>query len=99
MRAARRRAGLSQRALAERAGVPQATIARIEAGQVDPRIGTVEVLLTACGLDLDATPRLGDGIDRAHIRTNLALTPAERLERVSRAANALANLRGIARAS
>lgn len=32
LREARRSAGLSQRALAEKAGVPQSTVARIESG-------------------------------------------------------------------
>jgi len=36
---------LSQRELAERSGVPQPTIARIEAGRVSPRFETLETLL------------------------------------------------------
>jgi predicted transcriptional regulator len=40
---ARHRAGLTQRELAERAAVPQSTVGRIEAGLVDPRVGTNEV--------------------------------------------------------
>ncbi|MGC4804725.1 GNAT family N-acetyltransferase [Micromonospora sp. DT233] len=50
LRALRRRADLSQRQLAERSGVPQATLARIEAGRVgDPRFRTVERLVHAAG--------------------------------------------------
>lgn len=44
---ARRRAGLSQRALAAQSGVPQSTIGRIEAGLVDPRVRTLSRLLRA----------------------------------------------------
>ncbi|MGW3888811.1 helix-turn-helix domain-containing protein [Micromonospora chokoriensis] len=50
LRALRRRADLSQRELAERSGVPQPTLARIESGRaVDPRFRTVERLVTAAG--------------------------------------------------
>ncbi|MGW5556008.1 GNAT family N-acetyltransferase [Micromonospora sp. NPDC003944] len=50
LRALRRRADLSQRQLAERSGVPQPTLARIESGRaVDPRLRTVERLVRAAG--------------------------------------------------
>ncbi|MET0417539.1 MAG: helix-turn-helix domain-containing protein, partial [Actinoplanes sp.] len=53
LRALRRRADLSQRELAERAGVPQPTLARIESGRaIDPRYRTVERLVRAAGGDL-----------------------------------------------
>ena len=38
LRMARRRAGLSQRELARRAGVPQPTVSRIERGQMSPSL-------------------------------------------------------------
>jgi predicted transcriptional regulator len=79
VRRARRRAGLTQRALAARSGVAQPTIARIEQGQEDPRISTVERLLGACGEAIEAVPRRGIGIDRSEIRALMALTPAERI--------------------
>ncbi len=49
VRTERRRAGLTQRELAERTGVPQSTIARIERGQTDPRASTLNALLVGCG--------------------------------------------------
>jgi transcriptional regulator with XRE-family HTH domain len=78
LRRARRRAGLSQRALATATGVAQPTIARIERGSESPRIDTLARLLRACGHRLEARPAAGDGVDRTAIRRLLALTPAER---------------------
>ena len=75
---ARRSAGLSQRELAARAGVPQPTIARIERGQQVPRTDTLDRLLRACGWELDMTPRRGIGEDRSLIRHWLSLSPTER---------------------
>lgn len=79
---ARRRAGLSQRALAARTGVAQPTIARIERGQDDPRVGTLDRLLRACDETLATVPPAGSGIDRTEIRVLLALTPAQRVASV-----------------
>ena len=81
VREARRRATLTQRELSAKAGIPQETIARIERGRVDPRIGTVDRLLEACGYGLESMPRLGIGVDRTQIRELLKLTPSERLAR------------------
>jgi transcriptional regulator with XRE-family HTH domain len=49
LRTERQRAGLTQRELAERTGVSQSTVARIETGQTDPRASTLNVLLVGCG--------------------------------------------------
>jgi len=78
---ARRSAGLSQRQLAERSGVPQPTIARIESGKQMPRADTLDRLLRACGWELDMSLRRGLGEDMSLIRSWLALTPAERAQR------------------
>jgi len=75
----RRAAGLSQRELALRTGVPQPTIAAIEAGRRDPRVGTLAKLVGGCGWNLTMVRLKGKGIDRAQIRRLLALTPEERL--------------------
>lgn len=92
IRQARRRAGLSQRALAGQSGVAQPTIARIETGKDDPRIGTLERLLQACGETVEAIPQLGIGIDRTEIRVLLALTPAQRVATLADEAQTLDRL-------
>ena len=79
LRYARRRAGLSQRALGERAGVPQPAIARIERGVVSPRVATLVHLLASTGMSLDLTPGPGAGVDRSLIRASLERTPEDRI--------------------
>ncbi|MGN6380052.1 MAG: chemotaxis protein CheW [Gaiellales bacterium] len=49
---ARRRAGLSQRRLADLAGTSQAMVARVESGRQSPSLGTLRRLLAACGANL-----------------------------------------------
>ncbi len=80
VRDARHRAKLTQRELAAKAGIPQETIARIERGRVDPRVGTLDRLLEACGYGLESMPRLGIGIDRTQITERLQTPMARRLE-------------------
>jgi predicted transcriptional regulator len=92
LRDARRRAGLSQRALAARVGVPQPTVARIESGVVDPRVDTLDRLLAGCGLALDSVARPGIGVDRTLIRRILALRPRDRLQLAAREARNLDGL-------
>jgi transcriptional regulator with XRE-family HTH domain len=57
IRGAREDAGLSLRALADRADVSFTTISRIERGQTDPTIGTLRKVLGALGEDLDLARR------------------------------------------
>jgi transcriptional regulator with XRE-family HTH domain len=80
LRESRARARLTQRQLAEKSGIPQETIARIERGRADPRVNTLDRLLGACEFGLEVLPRLGIGIDRTQIRARLDLTPDKRLE-------------------
>ena len=90
LRYARRRAGLTQRALAEKSGVPQPAIARIERGGVSPRVATLDRLLAATGESLELLPRIGDGVDRSLIRATLATTPEERIRSAGHAGRSLA---------
>ena len=80
LRDARHRAKLTQRQLAQKSGIPQETIARIERGRADPRVNTLDRLLAACEFGLESMPRLGIGIDRTQIQALLRLSPTERLE-------------------
>jgi transcriptional regulator with XRE-family HTH domain len=79
VRHARRRAGLTQRQLAARAGIPQETIARIERGRSDPRVNTLDRLLAATSFGLEVMPRLGIGVDRTQINAMLDRPMVERL--------------------
>lgn len=98
LRYSRARAGLTQRELAEQAGIRQPGVARIEAGRVSPRIDTLSRLLLACGVRLEAVPRRGEGVDRTAIRELLALSPEERLRRaVAEARNLAAFERAVRR--
>jgi transcriptional regulator with XRE-family HTH domain len=76
---ARRQAGLSQRALGERTGIPQPAIARIERGRVSPTLATLDRLLAGTGQSIELAPRVGEGVDRTLIRAALARTPEERV--------------------
>jgi transcriptional regulator with XRE-family HTH domain len=80
LREARARAGLTQRQLSAKAGIPQETIARIERGRVDPRVTTLDRLLDGCEYGLESMPRLGIGIDRIQIQERLSVSMARRLE-------------------
>ena len=101
VREARLRASLSQRELAARAGTVQSVVARIERGQTNPTVDTLERLLRATGFDLgvELIPRptpdplieaFKRDIDRSLLLRNLDKTPDERL-RSLQALNRLAD--------
>ena len=81
---------MSQRDLASAAGVPQATVGRIEAGLVSPRIDTMVRLLRATGHELAVERRPGEGVDRTLIRAALERSPEERIEAAGLAGRNLA---------
>ena len=86
---ARRRAGLSQRALAARAGVSQQEIARYERGRVTPSLERLRALIAACGLELTVGLARADDSYDEQIRLALAADPARRLQRALRDAQPL----------
>lgn len=83
LKEARRLSGLSQRALAERAGTVQSVVARIELGLASPSVETLVRLLGAAGFEL--APRLApkpslNPADLAESARLLRLAPEARLE-------------------
>ena len=93
LRHARRQAGLSQRALADKAGVAQPAIARIESGAVSPRLDTLARLLEATGWTLELAARIGAGVDRTLISAALARSPEDRVRSAGTAGRNLAAFR------
>lgn len=89
---ARTAAGLSQRQLAARAGVPQSTVARIERHQLMPRVDTLDRILRGADARVALEPLPGGGVDRSQIRALLRLSPRERAEAAVAEAHGLARL-------
>lgn len=98
---ARRRHGLSQEELAERAGMPQTNVSRIERDKVSPSLSTLERLLAAMGetlqisaVPLSQPPRGGGNVTIRELRADFdELTPDQRLQQaavLSRTASQLA---------
>ena len=86
VREARRRAGLTQAELAERAGVPKSTVGRIESGARTPSTVMVERLVRASGLSVSVSLSDPDpGTDSMFERT-LRRSPAERFADATRVA-------------
>jgi transcriptional regulator with XRE-family HTH domain len=79
LRSARRQAGLSQRALASRAGVPQASVSRIEREVVSPSVDMLDRLLKECGLEVEVARWDTEGVDRTLIAERLKLSPRLRI--------------------
>ena len=92
LRYARRRAGLTQRALAAKVGVPQSYVARVETSRIDPSVSSLSRLLRGCETTLEAMPGSGEGVDRTLIRSALELVPAERVRYTASAARAVSRM-------
>jgi predicted DNA-binding mobile mystery protein A len=72
----REQLGMSQRTLAKRAGVPQSTVSRIEQGQRDVTLSTLQKILGSVFCDLVIAPLLQDSIES--IRRKQARKVAEK---------------------
>ena len=89
---ARRAAGLTQAGLADRLGVSQSAIAKLEREGCNPTVETLDRTLRAAGFRLQliapawstATGEPGPSIDESLIRQALERSPAERIKSVER---------------
>jgi transcriptional regulator with XRE-family HTH domain len=75
LRTARDRTGLSQRDLAERAGITQQSVSAYETGRRDPTLATLMRLIEATGLELRFRLEAADGHDSS-VRAFMESLPA-----------------------
>ena len=97
VREARKRAGLTQAQLAERAGTTQSAIARLESGRTSPALEQVERLLKLCGFQLIVELAPYDDSDIIQAEANLRRTPEERIANNDAAVRFARELQGAAR--
>ena len=76
LQAARVSKGLSQRALSQRAGVPQAHISKIERGAVDLRLSSLIALARVLDLEAVLVPRMAIPAVQSIIRSATPAAPA-----------------------
>jgi transcriptional regulator with XRE-family HTH domain len=93
VREARKRAGLTQRELAERAGTTQSAIARLESGRTRPAFDDVLRLVRLCGMDLDVMLVERDSADWMQAQELLRVPAGERLAQSARFTRRIQRLR------
>jgi len=93
VREARRRAGLTQVELADRAGTVQPAIARWESGRTAISVDDVVRLVRLCGLDVEFQLVERDASDLAQADRLTGLSAQERLDRLGRVTAQMATLR------
>lgn len=92
IREARKRAGLTQRELAEFLGTTQPVIARWEAGRASPSFERVVDAVRACGFDVAIRIVSKDDEHALWVQKNLQLTPLERLTQLQTGKSAIDSL-------
>jgi len=98
LRQARTRSGLSQRALAARAGTAQSAVARIERGQTSPTWSTLERLLKAANYDVvaHAEPSVVVGSHMLEdVARILAMTAEQRMQEIKNVSRFLHDVRRV----
>ena len=93
VREARKRAGLTQQQLAERAGVSKPAIARLESGRTSPSLEQVERLMRLAGFDLIVALSPRDDQDRWQSHDLRRLDVEHRLRRNDHAVRQMRALR------
>jgi transcriptional regulator with XRE-family HTH domain len=93
VREARRRAGLTQRELAELAGTTQSSIARLEGGRTSPSFDLVVRLVRLCGFRLDVALEPYDDSDVAQAEALLRRPLDERMRDLVETVEGLRQLR------
>ena len=94
IREARRRVGLTQAELADRAGTSQPGIARWESGRTAVSLDDVVRLVRLCGLDVDLALVPRDDSDITQAARLVGLTGQERMDRHARLLRQLSAVRG-----
>jgi transcriptional regulator with XRE-family HTH domain len=82
VREARRRAALTQRELAERAGTTQSAIARLESGRTSPSFDAVLRMIRLCGFRLDVALDPYDDSDVAQAEALLRMPMEDRIDQL-----------------
>jgi transcriptional regulator with XRE-family HTH domain len=96
---ARRRAGITQRELAERVGTTQSAIARLERAEYSPTLEHITKLVRACGYDVGIELYTYDVELPLHVGEALHGSPERRLATNVQAANYFESIRGLANRS
>lgn len=96
VRSARVAANLTQVQLAERTGLSQAFVSRLESPGANPTANTLQRVLAATGHQL-TTVALSEDVDASQIIERLKLTPAQRLAAHTRSHRNLTRLKASAR--
>ena len=94
---ARKRAGLSQRELAELLTTTQAVIARWETGRRSPSFERVVEAVRACGLELAVRIVNPDDQHSLLVQESLRMTPTERLDRLAQSRESIERLKASVR--
>ena len=81
VRSLRARADVTQAELARRLGTTQSAVSRWENAHEEPRWSTLRQIAAAC--ELNVTIVVDEDVDRAQLRSHLAMSPADRLRAVA----------------
>jgi transcriptional regulator with XRE-family HTH domain len=98
VREGRKRAGLTQRELAVRAGTTQSAIARLESGRTAPTLEAVERLLRLCGFQLIVELVPYDDSDVVQAEARLRQSVDERIAEMEAGLRSVAELQAAVRA-